>query len=88
MRTYIRGEVIEVEVSKIGILLEGFVKQEGKDDVIGAPAGLHNLVLETTHRGMTSTHSQVVIAVKMKEYYVPSRGSLEWIRERDRVHLN
>ncbi|KAL2611522.1 hypothetical protein R1flu_023214 [Riccia fluitans] len=40
MRTYIRGETVELEVGKIGILLEGFLKQEGKDDVIGAPAGL------------------------------------------------
>lgn len=55
MRTYIRGEVIEVEVSKTGILLEGFVKQEGKNEVIGAPAGLLCQVSERTHRGIFST---------------------------------
>ncbi|CAM6099086.1 unnamed protein product [Calypogeia fissa] len=51
MRTYIRGEVIEVEYGKIGILLEGFVKQEDKNDVISAPAGLLGQVREVTHRG-------------------------------------
>ncbi|KAL3682883.1 hypothetical protein R1sor_000905 [Riccia sorocarpa] len=39
MRTYIRGETVELEIGKTGILLEGFLKQEGKDDVVGAPAG-------------------------------------------------
>ncbi|KAJ7546491.1 hypothetical protein O6H91_08G041700 [Diphasiastrum complanatum] len=40
MLSFIRGEVLELHVGEVGILLEGFLKHEGKDEIIAAPAGL------------------------------------------------
>ncbi|KAG0575636.1 hypothetical protein KC19_5G019200 [Ceratodon purpureus] len=40
MRIFLRGEIFELRYKEIGILLEGFVKQEDSTDIITAPAGL------------------------------------------------
>ncbi|EFJ32010.1 hypothetical protein SELMODRAFT_267115 [Selaginella moellendorffii] len=40
MISFIRGEIIEVPVCEIGLLIEGFIKQDGENEIIGAPAGI------------------------------------------------
>lgn len=40
IRTYLWGEVIDILQGEIGILLEGFLKEEGKNEIIAAPSGL------------------------------------------------
>lgn len=40
MRIFLRGEVFELRHKKIGMLLEGFVRQENSTEIITAPAGL------------------------------------------------
>jgi hypothetical protein len=40
MLTYLRGEMIEILPYDVAILLEGFVKQERRDEHIAAPAAL------------------------------------------------
>eukprot|EP00249_Psilotum_nudum_P020794 c27850_g1_i1 orf=499-4035(-) len=40
MRIFLWGEVIDFRPGEIGILLEGFLKQEGKEEIITAPAAL------------------------------------------------
>lgn len=40
MTTYLRGEIIDILPGKVGFLLEGFLKQEGKDEIIAAPCVL------------------------------------------------
>lgn len=40
MRTYLRGEMIEILPCNVGILLEGFVKQESRDESIASPSAL------------------------------------------------
>ncbi|KAG6544478.1 hypothetical protein Mapa_014116 [Marchantia paleacea] len=61
--TYIRGETFELEIGKIGILLEGFLKQEGKEDeVIGAPAGLITKTeILTASKGLPGSRTDSII---------------------------
>jgi hypothetical protein len=40
MRTFLRGEVFKLENREAGLLLEGFVKQEGSTEILAAPVGL------------------------------------------------
>lgn len=40
MHTYLRGEVIEILPCDVAILLDGFVKQEHREELIAAPAAL------------------------------------------------
>lgn len=40
MRTFLRGEVFELAPHEVGILLEGFAKKEGSNEILAAPAGL------------------------------------------------
>lgn len=46
MRTYLWGEVIDILQGQVGILLEGFLKQVGKNEIIAAPAALTFLDVE------------------------------------------
>jgi len=40
MRIFLRGEVFELRQKEIGVLLEGFVRQENSTEIVTAPAGL------------------------------------------------
>lgn len=40
MRIFLRGEVFELRHREIGVLLEGFVRQDKSTEIITAPAGL------------------------------------------------
>lgn len=40
MRIFLRGEVFELRHREMGVLLEGFVRQENSTEIITAPAGL------------------------------------------------
>lgn len=40
MRIFLRGEVFELRQKEIGVLLEGFVRQDNSTEMITAPAGL------------------------------------------------
>ncbi|KAG0600449.1 hypothetical protein M758_11G035100 [Ceratodon purpureus] len=40
MRIFLRGEVFELRHREMGVLLEGFVRQESSTEIITAPAGL------------------------------------------------
>lgn len=47
MRTYLRDEIIDILPGEVGFLLEGFLKQEDKDEIIVAPCALMKNVGET-----------------------------------------
>jgi hypothetical protein len=40
MRIFLRGEVFELRHREMGVLLEGFVRQENSTEIVTAPAGL------------------------------------------------
>eukprot|EP01018_Ginkgo_biloba_P018448 Gb_13799 [translate_table: standard] len=46
IHTFVRGESIEIQPLDVGILLEGFVRETGKKDFVGAPASLFPLNAE------------------------------------------
>ena len=37
MRIYLQGEVIDILPAQVGLLLEGYLKQEGRDEILVAP---------------------------------------------------
>ncbi|BBN12428.1 Na+:H+ antiporter [Marchantia polymorpha subsp. ruderalis] len=77
--TYIRGETIELEIGRIGILLEGFIKQEGKDDVIGAPAGLLTKTeVIPTSKGFSGSRTASIIPQSIF-YHVEARSRVLFI---------
>lgn len=45
MRIFLRGEVFELRHKEMGLLLEGFVRQENSTELITAPAGLTAKIL-------------------------------------------
>ena len=42
MRIYLQGEVIDILPAQVGLLLEGFLKQEGRDEILIAPCVLRS----------------------------------------------
>ena len=40
MRIFLRGEIFELRYKEMGMLLEGFVRQENSTEIITVPAGL------------------------------------------------
>ena len=42
MRIYLQGEVIDILPAQVGLLLEGFLKQEGRDEILIAPCILRS----------------------------------------------
>jgi hypothetical protein len=40
MRIFLRGEIFELRYKEIGMLLEGFIRQENSTEIITAPAAL------------------------------------------------
>ena len=37
MRIYLQGEVIDILPAQVGLLLEGYLKQGGRDEILVAP---------------------------------------------------
>ncbi len=54
MCTFLQGEVFELQHSEVGVLLEGFVKQEGSSEILAAPVGLvfHNGEADPAAKGI------------------------------------
>ena len=40
MRIYLQGEIIDILPAQVGLLLEGFLKQEGREEILIAPCVL------------------------------------------------
>ncbi|XP_024361415.1 sodium/hydrogen exchanger 8 isoform X2 [Physcomitrium patens] len=57
MRIFLRGEVFELRHKEMGLLLEGFVRQENSTELITAPAGLTAKILLPSPTGSWSNIS-------------------------------
>ncbi|MCO5555569.1 hypothetical protein L7F22_009114 [Adiantum nelumboides] len=67
MRIYLKGEIVGILPVEVGFLLEGFLKQEGKHEILVAPCVLTNSYGEA-YRGRTDglTHQDAVYHVETR----------------------
>lgn len=70
MRTYLRGEIIDILSGEVGFLLEGFLKQEDKDEIIVAPCALMKNFGETCRGRQESLSNQDAV------YHVETRSHI------------
>lgn len=55
MSIYIRGETIEIPRHAIGVLLDGFIKTQGSQELVAAPAAIFPSHVHQSYQNLETT---------------------------------